>query len=222
MGSADENLLPPSFLFRFAVPCFPRDPLWTAKAGALDEKYRLPRLTSLDDEPEWADFRAAWSNDGLAFSVLVKGKKQPLWCRANKIEDSDGLAVWIDTRDTHNVHRASRFCHELRFLPAGGGAKNDQPVAAQVAIDRAREQPKPIDPAKLKVRSQILKDGYLLEGLVPAEVLSGFDPAEHPRLGFQFAVWDREKGEQTFTAGGELPYRNDPSLWGTLELVTPH
>lgn len=219
MPSSEDKLLPASFLFHFAVPCFHCEQLWTAKSGALEEKHRLLRLTSLDDEPEWADVRMAWSNDGLVLSVLVQGKKQPLWCRANRVEDSDGLAVWIDTRDTHNVHRASRFCHELRFLPAGGGPKNDQPVAVQIAIDRAREQPKPIDPAKLKVRSQILKEGYLLEALIPAEVLSGFEPTEHPRLGFQFAVWDRELGEQTFTAGGELPYRNDPSLWGTLELV---
>ncbi|MCE9553092.1 MAG: hypothetical protein K8T91_06895 [Planctomycetes bacterium] len=219
MNASEDKLLPASFLFRFAVPCFHRDPLWTAKLGAMDEKFRLPRLTSLDDEPEWADVRVAWSIDGLAFSVLVQGKKQPLWCRANRVEDSDGFVVWIDTRDTHNVHRASRFCHELHLLPAGGGPKNDQPVAFQVAIDRARELPKPIDPTKLKVRSQISKDGYLLEAFIPGEVLSGFEPAEHPRLGFQFAVCDRELNEQTFTAGREMPYRNDPSLWGTLELV---
>jgi hypothetical protein len=219
MSTSEDQLLPPSFLFRFAVPCFYRESLWASKMGGWEEKYRLPRVTSLDDEPEWTDVRAAWSEEGLAFSVVVEGKKQPLWCRANRVEDSDGLALWIDTRDTHNVHRASRFCHELRFLPAGDGPKYDLPVATQVAIDRAREQPRPIDPARLKVRSQIRKEGYLLESLVPAEVLTGFDPAEHPKLGFQFAVWDRELGEQTFTAGGELPFRSDPSLWGTLELV---
>ena len=32
------------------------------------------------------------------------------------------------------------------------------------------------------------------------------------------AVVDRELGEQTFSCPSELPYREDPSLWGTLEL----
>jgi hypothetical protein len=30
---------------------------------------------------------------------------------------------------------------------------------------------------------------------------------------------DRELGWQTFTVGRELPFAEDPSLWGTLDLV---
>jgi hypothetical protein len=41
---------------------------------------------------------------------------------------------------------------------------------------------------------------------------------EHPRLGFCYAVMDRELGWQTFTVGPEFPFAEDPSLWGTLEL----
>ena len=47
----------------------------------------------------------------------------------------------------------------------------------------------------------------------------GFEPAEHPRLGFTYAVIDRELGEQTFSVGRPMPYDEDPSLWATLELV---
>jgi hypothetical protein len=32
-------------------------------------------------------------------------------------------------------------------------------------------------------------------------------------------VIDRELGWQTFTVGQELPFVDDPSLWGTLDLV---
>lgn len=47
----------------------------------------------------------------------------------------------------------------------------------------------------------------------------GYEPAEHPRLGFTYAVIDRELGEQTFSIGHPMPYDEDPSLWATLELV---
>ena len=52
-----------------------------------------------------------------------------------------------------------------------------------------------------------------------AEALTGFDPQEHPRLGFTYAVVDRELGEQTLGVGSPMPYQEDPSLWATLELV---
>ena len=55
--------------------------------------------------------------------------------------------------------------------------------------------------------------------MISAEALAGFDPDDHPQLGFNYAIMDRELGLQTWTAGEEYPYDSDPSLWGTLELV---
>ena len=49
--------------------------------------------------------------------------------------------------------------------------------------------------------------------------MMGFEPGEHPRLGFTYAVIDRELGEQTFSVGRPMPYDEDPGLWATLELV---
>jgi hypothetical protein len=63
-------------------------------------------------------------------------------------------------------------------------------------------------------------DGYLMQGFIPATAMTGYDPAEHPRLGFYYAVTDRELGWQTFSLGAEYPFQSDPSLWGTLELVS--
>ena len=162
---------------------------------------------------------AAWSEAGLVFAVRVSGKRQPPWCRDSRPEDSDGLQIWLDTRDVHNVHRAGHFCHRFCFLPAGTGHHLDQPVALWIPIHRVREQPRPIAAEQLVVRSKIGSDGYLIEAFIPADALTGFDPAEHPRLGFTYAVVDRELGEQTFGVGGPLPYQEDPSLWATLELI---
>ncbi len=212
-------LLPARFLFRFSVPCRYRNPLWTADGARLDESYRLVSLPALEERASWADVRAAWSEAGLAFAVEVRGKQQAPWCRDSRVEDSDGLRLWIDTRDVHNVHRATRFCQHFIALPGGAGKRLDQPVVEPAPINRARELPPPVKPSLLHARSERLKDGYRLEVFLPAEALAGFDPAEHPQLGFTYAVIDRELGEQSFSVGSPMPYHEDPSLWATLELV---
>lgn len=212
-------MLPKRFLFRFSAPCRFLDPLWTDQGAPLDVAYRLVGLAELEDKPVWADFRAAWSEAGFAFSVRVEGKRQVPWCREERAEDSDGVQLWIDTRDVHNVHRAGRFCHRFLFLPRGAGPRQDQPLVQWLPIHRAREHPRPVRLADIRRRSQRRPDGYLLEAFLPAECLTGFDPQDHPRLGFTYAVFDRELGEQTFAVGSPMPYQEDPSLWATLELV---
>jgi hypothetical protein len=106
-------------------------------------------------------------------------------------------------------------------MPTGAGSRLDQPVAQWLPINRAREQPRAIAPGQLQVRSQRRPDGYTLDILIPAAALTGFDPAEHPRLGFNYALSDRELGPQTLSAGSPLPFDEDPSLWPTLELISP-
>jgi len=214
-----EPLLPKRFLFRFSLPCRYRDLLWTDEGLGLDESYRLTSFAELENRATPADVRAAWSEAGVAFSVRVAGKRQQPWCRESHIEESDGMHVWIDTRDVHNVHRAGRFCHQFAFLPGGAGKKFDQSVAAWLPIHRAREHARVVQTGQLNVRREKRIDGYLLEFFIPAEALTGFDPAEHPRLGFTYALMDRELGEQTLGVGSPMPYQEDPSLWATLELV---
>jgi hypothetical protein len=214
-----NSLLPKRFLFHFSMPCWYRDPVWTKEGARLDVRHRLVGLAGLEERPMRADVRAAWSEAGLAFTVVVEGKRQPPWCRGNRPEDSDGVQFWIDTRDVHNVHRASRFCHAFLFLPSGGGSRLEEPVAQAVPINRAREEPRPIESSQLGVRSQRTAGGYVLDAFIPAGALTGFDPQEHPRLGFNYALIDRELGEETLSAGSPMPYQEDPSLWVTLDLL---
>ena len=46
--------------------------------------------------------------------------------------------------------------------------------------------------------SQRQPHGYLLDALIPAEALTGFDPHEHPRLGFTYAAIDRAREKLGF------------------------
>lgn len=214
-----DILLPQRFMFRFAAPCAHRAKLWTKRGAALDASFRLPALAELEGRSQFADVRAAWSREGLAFVVIVEPKRMKPWCRHEQPDDSDGLHLWIDTRDVHDVHRATRFCHQLYLLPTGGGAKLGQPLAGSVPIHRAQAGSRVIAVEELELIASFGKNGYRLDAFIPADSLTGFNPEEHPRLGFQYAVKDRELGTQTFAAGAPLPYDEDPSLWATLELV---
>lgn len=214
-----QSLVPPRFLFRFAAMLPQCEAKWTDAGRALDESYRMLGLGALDGGRQFADVRAAWSTAGLVFTVRIEGKRQSPWCRDSRIEESDGIQLWIDTRNTHNVHRATRYCHRFAFLPAGGGRDLDRPVAEQLLINRSRENARPVRPRELKVASRIRKKGYTLAAFIPAEVLGGYDPDEHRQLGFQYSIHDRELGLQTFAVGPGMPYDEDPSLWATLDMT---
>jgi hypothetical protein len=216
-----ERLLAPTFLFRFQVPCRHLARPWSPEERELPEMYSIPSFCQLDDRPVFTDIRVGWSREGLSVSLRVRGKKQPVWCQELRPLESDGLSLWIDTRDTQNIHQASRFCHWFRLLPHGASGKRNRPLANLLPIPRARANPNPISPDRIEIRSEQRIDGYLLCAHLPAETLTGYDPVEYPRLGFTYAVTDRELGWQTFTVGPEFPFTSDPSLWGSLELVGP-
>lgn len=224
-----NTLLAPRFLFQFAVPTQQKSPLWVSGGGLapsklLDESYRLPDLAKLDAgtpsaETSFADVRMAWAPEGILMTVQVSGKSQAPWCRESRIEDSDGLQVWIDTRATHNIHRASKYCHRYTFLPSGGGRKADEAVADQLLINRARENARPIRPRELEAKGKVTPKSYELAAFMPAVTLGGYDPSQYPKIGFQYVVVDRELGIQTFSNGREFPIDEDPSCWATLELA---
>jgi hypothetical protein len=214
-----QPLLPTRFLFRFAADLAYREKLGEGAPTELPAEYCLPNLAELDGERMFADIRAAWSEAGLAFSVRVEGKRHPSWCRESKLEDSDGLQLWIDTRATHNIHRATRFCHRFMFLPAGGGRSYNDPVADQLLVDRARENSNPVRPGLLKVATEKRVDGYVMSLFIPAAAMTGFNPTDHPKLGFTYYLLDRELGNQYFSMNAEFPFASDPSLWGTLQMV---
>ncbi|PHR96623.1 MAG: hypothetical protein COA78_28540 [Blastopirellula sp.] len=214
-----QSILSPPFLFQFSVPVLYRKKIWSNGPLDYSDDYLLQSFGNLEGRGTFAEIRAGWNERGISFSINVTGKRQGLWCREGRTEESDGFQVWIDTRATHNIHRASRFCHRYVFLPTGGGHQAAEAVGDQLLIDRARENSPPVRPGELRSRGRLRKDGYLLECCVPATCLTGYDPAEYGKLGFFYAVMDRELGWQTFSVGSQFPFSEDPSTWGTLELV---
>lgn len=216
-----NQVVPPGFLFRwsFAAVHLAELPHQSGRLLNLPAKCRLPSFSELDSKRDFADVRVAWNANGIGVSVDVRSRSRTPSCHANAIRDSEGLNLWIDTRNTPGVHRATRFCHQFCLLPSGGGSRNRDPVAIQVPMARAREESNPIDVSLVSIQADVQHDGYWLDTWLPKEAFVGFDPSSSAKLGFHYIVRDLEHGVQTLAVGTEFPVEVDPSLWQTLELV---
>jgi hypothetical protein len=214
------TLIPHRFLFRVAYPCrhvkaMPgRDALLD-----LPDECRIDNFAAMDGQRNFAEVALAWNELGIGLQVAVRGKEKPPQGDPARPRGSDGVTLWLDTRDARAGHRATRYCHQFHFLASGGGPDHDEPAFAQTKINRALEDA-PLAPAgRVPFRLAARKDGYTLEAFLPAAVLNGYDPEQHPRLGFFYSVRDDELGEQLLSITPEVPFWEDPSLWGVLELV---
>jgi hypothetical protein len=216
------TLIPTRFLFRLAYPCrYIKGMPHPERDDLLDlpEDCRIDTYAGLDGQRVFGELRIAWNELGIGVQARVSGKSQALQCDAARAKGSDGLTLWLDTRDARSGHRATRYCHQIHLLPGGGGSDGDLPVFTQSKINRAL-QDAPINPqAHVATRTQSLRGGYVLEAFLTAEVLNGFDPELNKRLGFFYVIRDAELGTQTLGLGADFPYWEDPSLWSVLELT---
>src|SRR5438128_2508780 len=114
------SLVPHRFLFRLAYPCrylkgVPKEK--DDRLLELPENCRIDNFAGMDEQGNFADVRLAWNEFGLGAQVEVRGKDQLPQADATRPRTSDGVTLWIDTRDARTSHRASRYCHQFHFLP---------------------------------------------------------------------------------------------------------
>lgn len=212
-------LLPPELQFRWILPV----PRVDGLPGDDQQMWKLPKdawltvprqLDSSDNPVVW---KAAWNSSGLAIVVEVIGKSR--WsCDPDRPVDSDGIQLWIDTRDTQSVHRATRFCHCLCVLPSGGGESGRDAVVIPMPVPRASQDAKLADSEDFLVLAEQTKSGYRMAVWIPGSTLNGFDPVAQPRIGFFAQLKDRTLGLHPLALTPEFPYDSDPSLWLTLEM----
>ena len=178
-------VVPHRFLFRFSFPVREVESSVASKPFLDVEKIApLPDLGGLDAAAPFATLRAGWNEAGLGFRLEVSGKKMPIFVDPNEPSESDGLQLWIDTRNTQSIHRATRFCHHFAFWPipenwAKGTAKNSggggRAGAQQLAIALAKEDAPMSRASLLQSVSRATRSGYELEIWTPAECLQGYD-----------------------------------------------
>lgn len=213
-------LLPPELQFRWILPIprVDRLPGGGKPLGSLPQEASLTIPRKLDSTDIPVVWKAAWNSHGLAFSVEVTGKSR--WsCNPDRPVESDGVQLWIDTRDTQSVHRATRFCHMLCVLPSGGGESSRDPIVVPAPVPRASQDAKLADSDDFLVTAEMTKSGYRLAVWIPAATLTGFDPASQPRIGFFAQLRDKELGTHPIALSSDFPYDGDPSLWLTLEMT---
>ena len=217
-----SQLVPPRFLFRWSFPVRRLERRSSSSGRLLDlpEHFRIPLLGELDAAPSFADVRLAWSPEGIGLSAAVTGRTRQPTCDSELPTNTDGMHIWVDTRNTQSVHRGTKFCQQFSLLPMGGGANKSDPFACAVPLARSREEVSLPDAALIELQAGISSDGYWLEAWLPKEVLFGYEPALHQSLGFHFVVRDSQFGEQSLAVNHDFPYATDPSLWQTLELVS--
>jgi hypothetical protein len=216
------SLIPARFLVRVAYPCryvkgMPRED--DDRLLDLSEECRVDNFAAMDGARNFADVRLAWNESGIGVQIGVRGKEQVPQGDASKPRASDGLTLWIDTRDARTSHRASQYCHQFHLLPAGGGSERDEPVCLQSRIHRALQDAPLCSANDVPLRCTHTGGGYVLEAFLSADVLNGFDPEQSRRLGFYYAIRDAEFGEQVLSVGSDFPFMEDPSLWSVLELA---
>ncbi|WP_165075714.1 DOMON domain-containing protein [Paludisphaera rhizosphaerae] len=216
-----STLLPQAFWFRVAasapkVEGIPQDD--PKSLLDLPGTCTIPDLAALDGRDAWAHVRVGWNAAGVGISVQADG----LGLNAKTPDRPEGfanLAFWIDTRDTRNVARATRYCHRFQArLTLGRDRKTLKTDVEQRPIARALADAPIAAPSLLLHRAELLKKGWRFELFLPAKALHGFDPETNRRLGFAYQVSDAEREDQFLGVGRDFPIGENPSLWSTLEL----
>ncbi len=219
--TTDETpTIDPSLLVRLRLKAHRLDRTFSERPEALPDEAIVPCLNAeLSGQPKFAQVRVAVGKDALFFQADVQGKQKLPWCRESRLEDSDGLHVWIDTRNSREIHRATKFCHRFGFAPMGRGPKADLPFVSWAPINRARENPPPPPDDQLAIRARVTEGRYRLVAALHFNALTGLDLGDFPTVGFYFAVVDRELGWQSLALQPDLPVTDNPSLWAQLSLA---
>lgn len=218
-----KTLLPQVFWFRIAAPCPRVDdmPVHDARKSLVDlpSTCRLPEGARLEGRTPWAEVCIGWNPRGLGIVVQAEGLGDPK-LSADRPEGFADVQLWVDTRDTRDVSRATRFCHRfsaaIRLQRPGKGLVVE---VSQKPIARAVADAPIVRGAPIESRADLTRSGWTLEVFLPAAVLNGFDPETNRRLGFAYQVSDHIREDQFLGVGREFPIGENPSLWSTIELT---
>ena len=135
----------------------------------------------------------------------------------------EGFAVaqfWIDTRDTRNISRASKFCH--KFVVRIDHAQTRGRLQAQIAqrpVARAVADAPIGRTDDVPLRVELSRTTWVLDLFLASQLLNGYDPDTNRRLGFAYQIADFVHEDQFLAVGREFPIGENPSLWATLEFT---
>ena len=126
----------------------------------------------------------------------------------------DCIELFIDTRGVKSS-TLTRFCHHFLIFPE----RVDGEIAAEITRFRTEERHPLADPKLIEVKSHMEKRKRKIEISLPQEVLYGYDPTEHKKLGLNFRVLGVDGKMQILSASSEdFPIEQHPLLWASIHL----
>ena len=231
--SLKELLGDSAWLFELGFP-IPRFDVTSSKTGKLDDlswklnaKYATPPLETISEQPKNCEYRFAWHERGLMVEVDVH--------LPNRVKSDDAksnsavsmgvpstLALYIDTRSSPGVHRASNYCH--RFVFASPKPTSSKPVlqvdGESLKIPRAKDSPPPIRKEDLPAQvSRISDSSYGWRVFLKSPILHGYDPLEFPEIGLFAEIGDCNFRGSRMLRSAIVPAHEDPSTWCRGKLV---
>lgn len=219
-----ELLGDPSWLFDLGFPIKPLSkqvPKPSSLEWKLSDEYRLPVLNSLSDVKSFAEFAMGWSDAGLFVQLSVKSP-HGVTSASSVSKRTAIMSVYLDTRWSPGVHRASMYCHRFELIL-------DRPTSASPInrghgelspIQRARAAPNPIHPTDIPVATFLQTDGYTIRTFLRSDVLTGFEPQEYQDIGVFYSIDDSLAGSQLLARTRNCPYFEDPSVWCRGKLIS--
>jgi hypothetical protein len=133
----------------------------------------------------------------------------------------DVVELWVSTNPvTSDQPGYNKYCHQFMFVPSDGtlgngitGAVGQWHRPGDALKDNLVPHP------DIVYNCRVLNDRYVVEMLIPAASLHGWDPQKHPQLAFNFNARNYQHAAGYFwSAPKEVQTHVRPKTWGNLIL----
>lgn len=204
----------PIFPAEFFEFLFPLKQIAGAKPGKLHRSLRLPDLSSLIAEENFADVYMGWNERGLFLFFEINA---PFNHSAfPDFRSADSVELFIDTRDLKTNAFTHRFCHHFIILPQ----EIDGIKSQEVTKFRMEESHPLCDPSELHVDVEFHKKSYEITVHIPSHCLFGFDPKTFDRIGFAYRLNRYGNEAQHFVLSSDLyAIEKQPQLWPSFQMI---
>jgi hypothetical protein len=206
------------FRIQIALPRLRPLPPLDGSLGGWPQSSRLPDLTTLHGQLAFGEVRAGWAPEGLAFAVRADVGHVVHVDREHPFR-SDGIEVWIDTRDSRDARKPTRFCHHFLVLPGGAGLGGRTCAVRELNPGGVKRPEDMADVRRIHAAARPTGQGYALECFLPAEVLVGYTPQEAVSIGLAYRLRSPVCGLQDLAWGEGFPLWRNPSLWLSARLL---
>ena len=117
-------LIPNALFFSLKALCKKGIKLPQKKGTHIPAKnpYTIASTDELHGLKSGLSISAGWNDNGIGFTFSITGKKNPVTKSDEFHSKMEGIHLWLDTRNTKNIHRANRFCHYFLLTPCLAGA----------------------------------------------------------------------------------------------------